>query len=107
MRIPGVPSRAELAAWCLVSVGAAGLHALTVLTAIEATSCAYSLDPARFCAWWEDSGRAPAFVGVPAVLAFGCYASFTLRRRRPVVLAGLLVMASGLGLQMAAAPVFY
>jgi hypothetical protein len=45
--------------------------------------------------------------GWPAVLAFGGYASFTTGRRRPVTVAGALVVLVCLSLRQAALPEFY
>ena len=41
------------------------------------------------------------------MLALGCYASFTAGRRRPVAIAGALVVLTCVGLREAAAPDLY
>src|SRR5215218_6630821 len=80
---------------------AAGAYAFATLSAILAIPCEHSLDPQRFCVWWGHSAL-PTLLGVPAVLGFGCYASFTTRSPRPVVLAGALIVLVCLGLEEAA-----
>ena len=95
--------RSTLLAWCAGVLVPAGTYAFTTLSAIAGIDCERSLDPQRFCAWWEHS-EAPTLIGMPAVLAFGCYATLTAGRRGPVVIAGVLVMLTCLGLREAAAP---
>ena len=80
----------RLTAWCAAVFVAAGAVAFATLSAILALPCDHSLDPQRFCAWWGHSAL-PTLVGMPAVLAFGCYASATARSPRPVTIAGGLV----------------
>ena len=100
------PRRAALAACCAGVVLAAGAYAYVTLSALLAIPCERSLDPQRFCVWWGHSAL-PTLLGVPAVLAFGCYASFTTRSPRPVVLAGALVILVCLGLEEAAVQELY
>ena len=76
-----------LAGWCAGVVCLAGAYAFDTLAALVALPCDVSLDPQRFCVWWGHSAL-PTLLGVPAVLAFGCYASLTTVRRRPVTVAG-------------------
>jgi hypothetical protein len=49
----------------------------------------------------------PTLLGVPAVLAFGCYASFSRSSRGPVTVAAVLVVLVCLGLREAAVQEFY
>jgi hypothetical protein len=100
------PRRAALAACCAGAVLAAGTFSFVTLSEILAIPCERSLDPQRFCVWWGHSAL-PTLLGVPAVLAFGCYASFTTRSPRPVALAGALVALVCLGLREAAVQGFY
>ena len=95
--------RLRIAAWCAFIVVLAGGCAYATLAAILAIPCDLSPDPQRFCAWWRHS-TLPTVLGMPAVLAFGCYATLTAGRRGPVVIAGVLVMLTCLGLREAAAP---
>ena len=81
---------------------AAGAYAFVTLSAILAIRCDRSPDPQRFCVWWGHSAP-PTLIGIPAVLALGCYASFTTGRRRPVAIAGALVVLTCIGLREAAA----
>jgi hypothetical protein len=97
---------AALAAWCAGAVLAAGAYAYATLAAILALPCEFSLDPQRFCVWWGHSAL-PTLLGVPAVLAFGCYASFTTGSRRPVTVAAALVVFVCLSLRQAALQEFY
>jgi hypothetical protein len=90
-----------LAAWCAGVVGAAGAYAFATLAKLLAIPCELSADPQRFCVWWGHSSL-PTVLGVPAVLAFGCYASAHVRSRRPVTIAGVLVVAVCVGLRQAA-----
>ena len=85
---------------------AAGAYAFATLSAILAIPCDHSLDPQRFCVWWGHSAL-PTLLGVPAVLGFGCYASIASGSRRPVAIAGALVVLVCLGLDGAAAPDMY
>jgi len=96
----------RLAAWCACAVAAAGAYALATLAAILAVPCEHSLDPQRFCAWWGHSAL-PTLLGVPAVLAFGCYASANARSRAPVTIAAVLVVLVCAGLRKAALGRFY
>ena len=98
--------RRPLTVWCATVTVAAGAYATASLIALARLPCDLSLDPGRFCAWWEDSGRAPAFVGVPAVLVLGWYASLERDSPRPVLVAAVLVVISCSGLRAAAGP-FY
>jgi hypothetical protein len=97
---------AALAAWCAGAVLAAGAYAFDTLATVSALPCEVSLDPQRFCVWWGHSAL-PTLLGVPAVLAFGCYASLTTRSRRPVTVAAALVVLVCLSLRQAALPEFY
>jgi hypothetical protein len=106
MRLTGRhPARTMLALWCGGVVTLAGAYAFVTLSEIVAIRCDLSLDPQRFCVWWQHSAL-PTLVGMPAVLAFGCYASFTAGSRRPVTIAGVLVALICVGLRQAAAPVY-
>jgi hypothetical protein len=91
----------RLTAWCAAVVLVAGTVAFATLSPILALPCDHSLDPQRFCAWWGHSAL-PTLVGMPAVLAFGCYASATARSARPVTIAGVLIALTCLGLRRAA-----
>ena len=91
----------RLTVWCAAVVLVAGTVAFATLAAILALPCDHSLDPYRFCAWWEHSAL-PTLIGMPAVLAFGCYASATAGSRRQVTIAGVLVALICLGLRRAA-----
>ncbi len=95
---------AGLIIWCGVSALLAGAYAFATLATIEAIPCELSLDPQRFCVWWEHSQLA-TLVGLPAVLAFGCYASLETASRRPVTVAAVLVVLTCIGLREAATPV--
>jgi hypothetical protein len=97
---------ARLAAWCAGVVLVAGAYAYATLAAIVALPCELALDPQRFCVWWGHSAL-PTLLGVPAVLAFGCYASFAAGSRRPVAVAGALVVFVCLSLRQAALQEFY
>jgi hypothetical protein len=99
------PRGAALALWCGGVVTAAGAYAFVTLSQIAAIRCDLSLDQQRFCVWWQHSAL-PTIVGMPAVLAFGCYASLTAGSRRHVTIAGVLVVLICLGLRQAAAPVY-
>src|SRR5215211_430773 len=92
-RRAGPPSRAALACWCAAMVLPAAIYALLSLSPLAAIHCRESLDPQRFCTWWQHS-RTSTFVGVPAVLALGCYASAVARSRRPVTVAAVLVVVT-------------
>ena len=92
-----------LTLWCVIAALPACGYAIATLAAIEAIPCDVSLDPQRFCAWWEHSAL-PTLVGLPAVLAFGCYASLETASRRPVTVAAVLVVLTCAGLREAAAP---
>jgi predicted lipase len=96
---------AALAAWCAGAV-LAGAYAFDTLATVSALPCEVSLDPQRFCVWWGHSAL-PTLLGVPAVLAFGCYASLTAGSRRPVTVAAALVVLVCLSLRQAAAQEFY
>jgi hypothetical protein len=98
--------RAALPAWCAGVVLLVGAYAFDTLAALLELPCDVSLDPQRFCAWWAHSAL-PTLIGVPAVLGFGVYASLTTGRRRPVVVAGALVVLVCLWLRHAALPEFY
>ena len=95
--------RLRIGAWCAVIVVLAGGCAYATLAAILAIPCDLSPDPQRFCAWWRHS-TLPTVLGMPAVLAFGCYASLTERRRWPITIAGVLIALTCVGLLQAAGP---
>jgi len=76
------------------------------LSAIVALPCDRSLDPQRFCVWSQHSAP-PTLLGVPAVLALGCYASLAAGSRRAVTIACVLVVLVCLGLSEAAVQEFY
>jgi hypothetical protein len=97
---------AGLAAWCAAVVLAVGGYAFATLAELLALPCERSLDPQHFCVWWGHSAL-PTVVGVPAVLGFGCYASVTAGSRRPVTVAGALVVLVCLSLRQAAVQEFY
>jgi hypothetical protein len=101
-----VPRHVALAAYCAAAVLAAGAYASVTLAAIAALPCELSLDPQRFCVWWGHSAL-PTLVGVPAVLALGCYASLAGSSRGPVTIAAVLVVLVCLGLREAAVQEFY
>ena len=92
--------------WCAVTVLLAGAYAALTLASIAELPCETSLDPQRFCVWWEHS-RLSTVLGVPGVLALGWYASAISHSRRPVTVVGVLVVLTCLALRQAAAPVFY
>jgi hypothetical protein len=98
--------RPALATYCAATVIAAGAYASLTLAALVALPCELSLDPQRFCVWWGHSAL-PTLLGVPAVLAFGCYASFSRSSRGPVTVAAVLVVLVCLGLREAAVQEFY
>ena len=102
-RIDIARERAALAAFCAGVVLLSGAYAFATLSAILSIPCERSPDPQRFCVWWAHSA-APTLIGVPAVLALGCYASFTAGSRRPVAIAAALVALTCIGLREAAAP---
>jgi len=97
----------RLSLWCGLATLAAGAYAAAALIALARLPCDFSLDPGRFCAWWEDSGRAPAFVGVPAVLALGWYASLERDSAWPVLVAAVLVVVTCTALRAAAGPFYF
>ena len=105
-RIGIARERRELAAFCAAVVLVAGAYAFVTLSAILAIRCDRSPDPQQFCVWWRHSAP-PTLIGIPAVLALGCYASFSAGRRRPVAIAGALVVLTCVGLREAAAPDLY
>ena len=105
MESAGRPSQAVLALWCGAMVVPAATYAGLTLAAVAAIPCDVSLDPQRFCVWWAHSWLATV-AGAPAVLAFGCYATFATRSRRPVAFAAVLLVLTCLGLRAASAPVY-
>jgi hypothetical protein len=105
-RVQLVRDRAPLARWCALAVAPAAAYAVLTLTALSGIDCDVSLDPQRFCVWWSHS-RLPTTLGIPAVLAFGCYASLERESRRPVTFAAVLVVLTCAYLRAAAAPVLY
>jgi hypothetical protein len=98
---PGTPTR-----WYLLAVLAAGAYAALTLAVLFGVDCDVSPDPQGFCVWWSHSWLPTAF-GMPAVLAFGCYASAERESARPAVLAAVLVILTCLYLRSAAAPMLY
>ena len=90
----------------LLAVAAAAVYAAFTLAALFGIDCGVSRDPQRFCVWWGHSWL-PTAVGLPAVLAFGCYASAERVSPRPAILAALLVALTCLYLRGAAAQVPY
>jgi hypothetical protein len=104
--VSGMPARAPLARWCGLAVLPAGAYAALTLVALFGIDCDVSLDPQRFCVWWRHSWL-PTTLGLPAVLAFGCYASLERESPRPVIVAAVLVVLTCLYLRAAAAPVLY
>jgi hypothetical protein len=99
-------ARAPLARWCGLAVLLAGAYAALTLVALFGIDCDVSLDPQRFCVWWHHSWL-PTTLGLPAVLAFGCYASLERASPRPVIVAAVLVVLTCVYLRGAAAPVLY
>jgi hypothetical protein len=106
VQLAGQPSRHALTLWCGAMVVPAAVYAVLTLVAVAAIRCDVSVDPQRFCVWWAHSWL-PTVVGVPGVLAFGCYASFATGSRRPVALAAILLVITCAGLRAAAAPAPY
>lgn len=104
MESAGRPSRAALAR-CGAMVVPAAPYAPLTRAAVAMIPCDDSLDPQRFCVWWAHSWLA-TLVGAPAVLAFGCHATFTIRSRRPVTLAAVPRVLTCVGLRAASAPVY-
>ena len=92
--------------WCLLAAGPAAAYAAATLAALFAVDCDWSLDPQRFCVWWSHSWL-PTAVGLPAVLALGCWASMERRSGRPVLVAAGMVVLTCVYLRGAAAPVAY
>jgi len=101
-----VRDRAPLARWCALTVLPAAAYAAVTLAALFRIDCDASLDPQRFCVWWSHSWL-PTTLGIPAVLAFGCYASLERGIRRPVTVAAVLVVLTCAYLRGAAAPALY
>ena len=104
--VQGIPDRAALARWCALAVLPAAAYAGLTLAALFGIDCDLSADPQRFCVWWGHSWL-PTTLGLPAVLAFGCYASLERGSRRPVVVASVLVVLTCAYLRGAAAPALY
>jgi hypothetical protein len=92
--------------WCALAVVPAAAYAALTLAALFGIDCAVALDPNRFCWWWSHSWL-PTTLGIPAVLAFGCYASLERESPRPALLAAGLVVLTCVYLRGAAAPVLY
>jgi hypothetical protein len=101
-----IRDRAPLARWCALAVVPAAAYAALTLAALFGTDCELSLDPQRFCVWWGHSWL-PTTLGMPPVLAFGCYASVERESRRPVIVAAVLVVLTCVYLRGAAAPILY
>jgi hypothetical protein len=91
---------------CALAVVPAAAYAALTLAALFGVDCDVSLDPQRFCVWWSHSWL-PTALGMPAVLAFGCYASVERDSPRPAIVAALLVVLTCVYLRAAAAPVLY
>jgi hypothetical protein len=104
--VSGMLARAPLARWCGLAVLPAGAYAALTLVALFGIDCDASLDPQGFCIWWRHSWL-PTTLGLPAVLAFGCYASLERESPRPVIVAAVLVVLTCVYLRAAAAPVLY
>lgn len=100
------PLRAPLARWCALAVAPAAVYAALTLAALFSVDCDVSRDPQRFCVWWSHSWL-PTVLGIPAVLAFGCYATLERGSRRPVTVAAVLVVLISAYLRGAAAPILY
>jgi hypothetical protein len=98
--------RAPLARWCVLAVVPAGAYAALTLVTLFGIDCDQSLDPQGFCVWWRHSWL-PTTLGMPGVLAFGCYASLERASRRPVIVAAVLVVLTCVYLRGAAAQVIY
>lgn len=92
--------------WGVIAVTPAAVYAGLTLAALFGIHCEWSLDPQRFCVWWSHSWL-PTTVGLPACLAFGCWAGVVTGSRRPPVVAAVLVVLTCLYLRGAAAPVAY
>jgi hypothetical protein len=92
--------------WCALAVVPAAMYAAVTLAALFAIDCDVALDPQRFCVWWGHSWL-PTALGMPAVLAFGCYASAERDSPRPAIVAAVLVVLTCLYLRAAAAPALY
>ena len=103
MRIAGHDHHDGLTAWCVLAMVPAAAYAALTLAALFAIDCDVSLDPQRFCVWWGHSWL-PTAIGLPATLAFGCWASHVRGSRRPAVAAAVLVVLTCLYLRGAAAP---
>jgi hypothetical protein len=101
-----LPFRAPLVRWSAIAVVPAAAYAALTLAALFAIDCDVSRDPQRFCVWWSHSWL-PTALGIPAVLAFGCYATLERDSRRPVIIAAALVVLTCAYLRGAAAPVLY
>lgn len=107
MRLTGIEARrAAPAAYCAALVVLTGAYAVVTMSAIVALPCDRSLDPQRFCVWWQHSAP-PTLLGIPAVLGLGCYASLAAGSRRPVTVACVLVALVCHGLSQAAVQEFY
>jgi hypothetical protein len=100
------PAGASLSRWCVLAVTPAAAYAALTLSALFSIHCEWSLDPQRFCVWWSHSWL-PTTVGLPAVLALGCWASRERGSPRPAVAAAVMVVLTCLYLRGAAAPVAY
>jgi len=100
------PLRPPLVRWCALAVAPAATYAALTLSALFGVECDVSRDPQRFCIWWSHSWL-PTALGMPAVLAFGCYATLERDSRRPVTVAAVLVVLTCAYLRAAAAPVLY
>ena len=95
-----VPS---LTRWCALAVLPAAAYAALTLGMLFGIDCDVALDPQRFCVWWGHSWL-PTALGLPAVLAFGCYASAQRASPRSAIAAAVLVVLTCLYLRGAAAP---
>jgi len=103
MPAAGQHGSSGLRAWCALVVAPAAAYAALTLAALFAIDCDLALDPQRFCVWWGHSWL-PTTFGLPASLAFGCWATHATGSRRPVALAAVLVVLTCLYLRAAAAP---
>ena len=95
-----------LVLWSLLAALPAAAYAGATLAALFAIRCDVSPDPQRFCVWWGHSWL-PTAIGLPAVLALGCWAALERRSPRPALVAAVMVVLTCVYLRGAAAPVGY
>jgi hypothetical protein len=99
-----VAHRGDVQRCYVLAVVPAAAYAALTLAALFGIDCDVALDPQRFCVWWGHSWL-PTALGLPAVLAFGCYASVERDSPRPAIVAAALVVLTCVYLRAAAAPV--